>query len=301
MNDMTTINQADLSEAVRNTALLADVTISMWGAERTDNKAMAEVKTNAGAVGNVGKVVKNLLAGADGALKDTRAAFQAVRTAHYGLTLPWIGDPHAERQRGPRLLPTMLWDKYTSTIARGRTEAYRVRDLFVDEYPSLIVKAKANLGTLADADYPDQEQVRAQFRITIDWEPIPSGAAFKGLPEAMLEKLGAALARKQGRMIEGATTAMWEEVRERVSHITERLVDPTNKFKATTIEAVRDLITLLPGWNVTADPRVTEIASDINRMLSGVDAKALRDNATARQDVAEQAAGVANKLAQWGL
>lgn len=303
MNDMTlsSLTQSDLSEAVRNTAMLADVTISMWGAERTDAAAMAEVKANAGAVGNVGKVVKNLLAGADGTLKEVRSAFQAVRTTHYGLTLPWVSDPHAERQRGPRLLPTMLWDQYTTAIAAGRSNAYRVRDDFVAEYPDLIEKAKANLGTLADANYPDPDEVRAQFRIAIDWEPIPSGASFKGLPDAMLKKLGESLHRKQQRMIESATAAMWEEVRERVQHITERLGDPEARFKATTVEGVRELVTLLPGWNVAGDPRAMEIAQDISRMLSGVDAKALRDNVHARRDVAEQAAGVVGKLSQWGL
>ena len=51
MNDMseptpqppTTISQADLAEAVRSTAILADLTISMWSAERTDARVSNEV------------------------------------------------------------------------------------------------------------------------------------------------------------------------------------------------------------------------------------------------------------------
>jgi hypothetical protein len=63
--DDTQSTQFDIAEAVRATALLADVTLSMWGAERTDSAIMAKVKADAGAVGNVGRAVKNVLAGAD--------------------------------------------------------------------------------------------------------------------------------------------------------------------------------------------------------------------------------------------
>jgi hypothetical protein len=295
------VNQTDLSEAVRSTAMLADVTISLWGAERTDAGLMESIKTNAGAVGNVGKVVKNLLAGADGPLKDTRAAFQAVRSAHYQLTLPWTSDPHAERQRGPRLLSTMLWEKYTTVVAGKRREAFQALERFLSEYPALVERARANLGGLAEADYPTVDQVKAQFRCTIDFEPIPAGTSFKGLPDGMLDKLGTALQRKQERMIQSATVAMWTEARARVEHIAARLGDPEHKFKSTTVESVRELIEILPAWNVCGSPHVEEAANDIARMLGGVDSKTLRDDMNVRKDVAEQAQGVIDKLNSWGV
>lgn len=295
------ITRADLTDAVQSTALLADVTIHMWGAERSDAKAMQEVKANAGAVGNVGRVVKNLLAGADGALKDTRSAFASVRTLHYGLTLPWVSDPHAERQRGARLLPNLLWQEYTDKIAGARKRAYDQRDKFVDEYPDLVERARSNLGSLADADYPSQDEVRAQFKITVDFEPIPSGSDFRGLPDTMLDKLGKALVARQQRMVEGAARAMWTEARERVEHICARMSDADATFKKTTVSNVRDLVTLLPAWNISGDTRANEIAQDIERMLDGVDADAIRKSANLRANVAEQARAVVDKLAQWGL
>jgi hypothetical protein len=306
MDQMVEISSRDIASAVQDCAMLADVTISMWGAERSDPAAMESIKRDAGAIGNVGKVVKNLLAGADGLLKDTRSAFSAVRTVHYGLTLPWVSDPHAERQRGPRLLPNMLWEKYTTEIAKARSVAYAKRDEFVAAYPGLVERARSNLGTLADARYPDAEEVRAQFKIVIDMEPIPPGSAFKGLPDRVLGKLSQALQQKQQRMIQSATQAMWAEARERVGHICERLTAKDDKgeparFKLTTIENVRELVTLLPGWNVTGDPRVEEIAADIQRMLAGVDSDAIRANDSVRADVAEQAQAVASKLSAWGL
>lgn len=301
MNQISKIETHDIGEAVRSAALLADVTISVWGAERTDQKLMDEVKAQHGATGNVGRTVKNMLAGADGLLKDTKSAFAAVRSRHYAMTLPWVSDPHAERQRGPRLLPNMLWDRYTTAIAQARTAAYATRDKFIGEYPELVERARVNLGTMADDHYPTADEVRAQFRIAVDFEPIPAGVAFKGLPDQVLDKLAASLQRKQERMIESATAAMWEEVRDRVARITERLSDPEARFKVTTVEGVRDLITLIPGWNVVGDTRASEIAHDIEAMLDGIRADDLRNDAIVRGNVANQARAVAEKLTSWGL
>src|SRR4249920_3676737 len=93
-----TINQTDILQAVRESAVLADVSISLWGGTRTDAKLLNEMKATHGATGDVGKVLLNVLAGADDLLKKTRSAFAAVRLRHYELTLPWVSDPHATRQ-----------------------------------------------------------------------------------------------------------------------------------------------------------------------------------------------------------
>ncbi len=291
----------DLSEAVRSTAMLADVSISLWSAERSDAKIMDKAKADAGAVGNVGRAIKNLLAGADTSLKTTRSAYNAVRSEHYSLTLPWVADPHAERARGPRLLPNVLFERYLTAMSARKREALAALDIFVAEYPDLVVTAKANLGALADVDYPDQNEVRASFKVAFDFEPIPAGTQFRGLSDNMLEKLSRGLAAKQQRMVEAAQAGMWEQVRDRIKHVVERLADPKNTFKNSTIENVKELLILLPGWNVASDPRVTEITSDIERMLGAVDTKAIRKHETVRKDVSAQAQAVADKLTQWGL
>lgn len=299
--DMNVLTDQDLSEAVRATAMLADVSISLWGAERSDTKIMDKVKSDAGAVGNVGRVVKNLLAGVDGSLKDTKSAFNAVRSQHYAFTLPWVSDPHADRARGPRLLPNVLFDRYLTAMSLKRREAMAALDKFIAEYPDLVTQARANLGTLADVSYPDAAEVRSSFRVTFDFEPIPAGTAFRGLSPTMLDKLSKSLASKQERMVVAASGAMWTQVRERVAHITERLTDPKTVFRESTVDSVRELLVLLPGWDLTGDPRVAEVVSDISRMLSGVDGKTLRKSETVRADVADQARGLVDKMAGWGV
>jgi hypothetical protein len=299
--DGSTIVQTDIAQAVREAAMLASVSISTWGAEKTDRALLDKLKQDTGAVGNVGRVVKNTLAGADGKLKDVISAYTTVRAAHFNYTLPWVRDPHAERQRGPRLLPHLLFDKYLQAVSKQKREAESLLDEFLAEYPDLVVRAKTNLAGMADTDYPSADEVKARFRVHIDFEPIPAGASFKGLPDLVLERLSLGLQKRQERMIADATKAMWDETRERVGHLAERLADPESRFKASTVDNVRELLTLLPGWNIANNPVVGEVVEDIQQMLASVDAKALRKDDQLRGAVAGQARAIADKLSAWGV
>jgi hypothetical protein len=296
------VTQTDLADAVRSTALLADLSISMWGAERTDRKIMDEAKAQHNAVGNVGRAIKNLLSGCDTQLKATRAAYTAARAAHYSLTLPWVSNPHAERQTGPRLLPTMLFERYMKEMGKLRALALTERDKFVHDYPDLMIQAQANLAGLANADdYPTPDEVRRAFRLSFDFAPIPAASAFANLPEAFIEKLSAGLLKKQEAAAQIAQAEMWERVRHAIEPMIQRLSDPDARFKAGTIEGVRDLIGLLPGFNCAGDPRIATVVTDIKAMLDGVDAKDLRTDARVRADVVSQARTITDKLNQWGL
>ena len=298
------VTRADLTEAVRATALLADLTISLWSGERTDRKVGDKIKEDAGAIGNTGKYIKNLLAGCDTELKDVKAAYMAARAAHYELTLPWVSKPltSLQRQQGPRLLPNMLFDKYLTEMSKLRRTAIGKRDNFVLMYPDLVLRAQANLaGMAAPEDYPDQEEIRESFKLSFDFLPIPSAGAFQGLPDGMLERLGKQLKARQLSAVHTAQADMWDRVKDVVGKMIERLDDPTATFKVNTIDNVRELVTLLPGFNCAGDDRVNTVVSDIDRMLDGITPKMLRQSQEARADVARQAKAINNKLAQWGL
>lgn len=307
MNDVALdIGVADMTQAVREAAMLASVSISVWEGQRTDDTLLHEVKTRHGATGNVGRVVKNMLAGADAPLKAVHSAFYAVRSKHYEMTLPWVSDPHASRQRGPRLLPHLLFNRYSMEMSALRRGAIAKLEEFLVEYePVLIPKARANLAGMADAVYPTTEQVKGLFRVHFDFEPIPAGAAFKGLDDHMLERLARGLHNKQQRQVNDAVAAMWAETRTRVEHLVSRLgLDDKGEpltFKEATVDNVRELLTLLPGWNFTGNPLVEDVVRDINKMLDGVDAKALRKNMAVRSDTASKAKAIADKMAKWGL
>lgn len=306
-----TVSENDLAEAVRSTALLADLTVSMWGAEKTDHKIMDEAKVAHGATGNVGRAIKNLMAGKDSELKDVRAAYNQARVLHAQLTLPYITNPQASVQSGPRLLPNMLFNRYAKEMGRLKRAAEAKLEAFLVNYPQLSLEAQANLGGLANPqDYPSVEGVRAAFNLAFDFQPIPAHNAFVGLPDGMLAKLGARLREKQEAAAQASQKAMWERVQGSIQHLVDRIADPEVKFKSVTVENVRELITLLPGFNVTGDQRVQEIVLDIERMLTRganengailVTAESIKKDEAVRSDVVTKARAIADKLSGWGL
>lgn len=297
------VEQRDLADAVRSMGLLADLTINMWSGERTDASIGARVKADAGAVGNTGRYIKNLMAGCDDKLKDLRSAYASARTTHYKLTLPWIANPQeGTRMQGPRLLPNLLFDRYITELSALRNSATQKLGDFVAEYPDLIQRAMNNLGGMAKPeDYPSQAQIQTSFKFNFDFTPIPPTSAFPNLPPHALKALSNALHRRQQSSALQAQAAMWERVREQVNHLAERLKDPDATFKSASVDNVRELITLLPGYNVTSDERVTEITGDIDNMLRGIAASDIRKDNSLRKAVANDAIAITDKLNQWGL
>lgn len=292
----------DMTEAVRATAILVDLSISMWSGELTDRAIGAKVKEDAGAVGNTGRYLKNLLAGCDTKLKEVRAAYAQARATHYNLTLPWVSDPTAQRAIGPRLLPNALFERYLTQMGMLQRAAHASRDEFLHDYPSLVRQAQSNLGDMANpAEYPTVDAVREAFKLKFDFQPIPAANAFRGLSEGMIAKLAAAMERRQLQAVTAAQDAMWERVKEGVTHLVGRLEDPDTRFKEASVEAVRELIVLLPGFNCTDDPRITEITQNITEMLDGITAKDIRGDARLRQDVVTKARAITHKLQSWGL
>jgi hypothetical protein len=293
------ITTADMMQAVREAAMLADVNIGVFSAERSDRAIMEKVKRDAGATGNVGRVVKNMFAGADEKLKSVRSAFAHVRTLHYENTLPWVGDPHAQRTRGPRLLPVLLFDRYLTSLSTQRKYALALLDEFIADLPDTIARARQNLGKLADTFYPDEKTIRGSFRVHFDFEPIPAGTEFKGLSEHMLERLSKSLQARQQRMLEGAQAHAWVNVRERLGHLVQRLADPEAKFKRSTLEAVQELPVLLRGWNLTGSGQMSEIGDDIGRLVGTISPDVLRDDATVRSAVVYRIRELIAKMDQW--
>lgn len=306
------VTQTDILQAVRSSAVLADVSISTWGGTRTDAKLLNEMKTQHGATGDVGKVMLNVLAGADDLLKKTRSAFAAVRLRHYELTLPWVSDPHATRQEGPRLLPNMLAERYLTEMSIRKGIAKAQLDEFLDAYPSLIKEAQANLNTMAGhIRYPSVEDLRSSFRVHFDLEPLPEFRTPNGhtmgipLDGSILDKLSKALHRKQERQMLDAQRHVWERAATPIKKLIDRLNDSASEgkkfFKESTINAVKELVELLPGWNVTDDPAISEITQEIRDLVDGLDSKTLRANDTVRSQTVSAAQKVADKMTRLGM
>jgi hypothetical protein len=298
--DGTTINETDLAQAVREAAVLATVKVSVWSGVKTDAALVEELKKVHQARGNVGKLLKNVMAGADAHLKKVNSAYHAVRQQHYDTSLAWVGNSSDDRKKGPRLVPHTLFDTYIHTIGKKKREAEDILEDYLPKHLGYAREAQRNLSTMADQFYPSEDEVRAKFKITVDFEPIPNSVGFTGLPPGAYERLSKNLNKRLRLQIDGAQKEMFEKAYERIEHLVGLLADEDKKFKEASIRHVRELITLLPGWNVAGNPHVTGICNDIENLLAGVDPEDLRKDKTLRASTVVEAQAIADKLKQLG-
>jgi hypothetical protein len=194
-----------------------------------------------------------------------------------------------------------LIDKYFTVLAKQRRVATELLDQFVDKLPDIIAQAKTNLGGLADAFYPTADEIKSSFRVHFDIEPIPSITGFKGLTDHMWERFSMAMQTKQARMVEQAQAHVWGEVRQRVNHMIERLEDKDTRFKKATIDNVRELGVLLPGWNLSNSGLMDEVAGDLEAALQGVTAEGLRGGNAMRQLLVTRSKKIITKLDNYNV
>lgn len=296
------VTSHDFNEALRDTAMLADVSIGKWSAEKADAKLMDQIKTDNGAHGKVGRAIKNLLAGNDTEYKNTCSAFDAVRTTHYQLTLPWSADPHTTRTSGPRLLSNVLFMRYLDAMSKRKAEAMKALDVFIADYPRAMQQALVNLGTMATvADYPDEVRIRAAFHASFTFVPLPAGSQFRGLPDHFIDKLAQTLEDRQRVVAAKAVTAVWVAAHDRVSRCARALSDPEGRLHASTLEHIAELAGLIPAWNITNDERLTEVAEDCGDIAKAASLKELRNQPLVRKHVATLASELQIKMERWGV
>jgi hypothetical protein len=153
-------------------------------------------------------------------------------------------------------------------MAAARQAMMDALDAFVPEYPQLIEQARKQLGKRFDIrEYPNATSIRSHFDLSFDFQPVPSGTDFKGLPQQQLERLASHLNNNTRKMVENAMQDVWSRLHDAVSRMVDRLSSPDKVFHYTLIENVRETARLAKHLNVTEDKRVEAIRAKIERHL----------------------------------
>lgn len=298
----------EISDAadIRNFAMKVTLRTRRWQGQAKDDSAVNDVKSARAAKGNVGTFRKNLLAGADSSLKAVHRAIDAARGDHYKMTLPWSIHSGADttRRQGPRLLANASYFDYCAKMGEHRTNVVKALDDFCDDYEDCRAKAQENLGQLYDpSQYPPASEIRKQFGIDFDFEPLPDDATLKNstLDKVQAEKLAKLVNDRTQQMLENAMRDVWNRVYDVVSHMAERLGDPNKAFHNTLITNAGDLVDLMKHANFTNDPRLDELRRDLEGRMLLHDPKELRKNPEQRKAAAQDAQIMLDKLKGYGL
>lgn len=278
--------------SISNSAVIVELSISVWTANKVDKSATKKVADDHNASADAGLFRKNLMAGTS--LRKDIADYAALcRTWHNGRTMPWA-------DKGGRLLPMSMFMDY-KTEANARRDYFQSKvDEFCLQYPNLMVAAQRSLGDMFNpAEYPSTEEVRDKFGFRLVFSPVPEAGDFRlKVGEQDLEELRQQYDSAYDQRVKDAMQSAWDKLHEMLNGMSAKLADNEGEkklFRDTWLPNILDLSSLLSHLNITKDPELEKARRDLERMAMSVDMDSIRKDAGARADLKEQVDAVLSK------
>lgn len=271
---------------IQNRAMLARLSISQWTARKHDKTVSAEVEKahSAHDAGRYNKLLVNKVL-----LDPISKLAGSIRTYHYSQTLPW-------NDGGDRLLPSALFMEYTAEIRKFKADYQTLVRTLVAAYPNEVQAARNRLGTMYNPDdYPEPHELHNRFDIAVEFIPVPDAKDFRvdvseEAAQEIREQITASVNDRQTQAVKDC----YRRVRDVVSKLYERLSIEDAVFKDSLISNARDLMAVLPSLNITQDPELDGLHTEISALL--VSPQTLRHDPVARKATADAADAILSRL-----
>jgi hypothetical protein len=281
--------------SITNSAVLVEMNISVWTANKLDKDATTKVTSDNLAVQNAAQVRKNLMAGTS-MRKDIADYAAGCRLWHNTRTLPWA-------DRGARLLPTSLFMGYKDE-ANVRRDTFNIMvDKFCDHYPALVHTAHNYLGGLFKAeDYPDVDEVRSKFGFKLVISPVPEAGDFRlSVAEQDLADLRAQYESNFNDRLAEAMREPWDRLHKTLVGMSDKLTDfdgdeTKKRYHDTFITNAQSLCAMLTHLNVTKDPKLEDARRQLELTMLGASINDIKESADARKDMKSKLDAILNKF-----
>ena len=275
---------------IQNSSVLVDVNVSVWTGRKMDKKVSDEIDVAKNTKTKGGNYHKKLLAGA-AQLEDIQKLVAGIRMWHYNQTLPWSDS-------GARLLPMKNFFDYKTTLGQFEQQFNNLVQKFLAEYSTLVSAAAFQLGDLFDAsEYPDVDSLVNKFKFRYVFMPVPEVGDFRvDMSEAGKQELKQQYEKFYEEKLSSAVKDAWDRLHDCVKHMSDKLADTTTPrvtkqgvihsqiFRDSLIENANELCALLTKLNVTNDPKLEQARQELERVINGKTAEALRDSDDLRRD-----------------
>ena len=269
--------------SITSSAVLVELNISVWTANKLDRGATDSVTNNANAVKNAAQVRKNLMAGTS-QRKEIADYAAACRLWHNTHTMPWA-------DKGARLLPTSLFLDYKQEANTRRYTFDRMRDNFVADYPAIVQTAHNYLGNLFNSDdYPSADEVYSKFGFRMVFSPVPEVGDFRlDINNDELAHLRSQYETAYTDRVSDAMKTTWDKLHTTLLTMSEKLTEPegeeTKQFRSTFVTNAQEMCQLLSHLNITKDPTLETARLALEKAISGVDVEDIRKDEITRSDL----------------
>lgn len=260
---------------INEVGILVKLSLSVWQARVTDRKAGEEVASTNSTDRSRLKVSKFLID--PSALSNIKASANALREIHEKYTLPWEGD-------GIRLLPVHHFHKYVEEMDKEASNFNHQVNEFCTRYNQLVQQNQENLGDLyRREEYPPSWRIRNKFGVKREKMPVPAGSHISqmNMDEAILGSIRKDIEKETEEKLNQAVKRPYHDINDAISRLLEKLQDPKEGekdpiFRDSTFTTIKELISVLPGLNITNDPTLNEITEKLSETFDSVTANNLR-------------------------
>lgn len=267
--------------SITSSAVLVEMNISVWTANKLDKGATEGVLTSNGATsGDAAQVRKNLMAGTF-ARKEIADYAAGCRLWHNTRTLPWA-------DKGARLLPTSLFLDYKAEANIRRDTFNQMVDAFIGNYPALVHTASNYMGTLFNQDdYPNPDAVREKFGYRLVFSPVPESGDFRlDLPKQdILEMEQSYQSAFDDRLAEAMRTP-WDQLHKMLGTMSAKLTegdeDTKKRWHDTFVTNAQEMCAMLTHLNVAKDPKLEDARRQLEVAMIGVDIEDIKDDELTR-------------------
>lgn len=274
--------------SITSSAVLVEMNISVWTANKLDKSATEKVVSDNAAVQNAAQVRKNLMAGTT-LRKDIADYAAGCRLWHNTRTLPWA-------DKGARLLSTSLFMDYKSEANVRRDTFNKMVDTFIQQYPSLVQTANNYLGTLFNPeDYPSVDEVRDKFGFRLVFSPVPESGDFRlQVAEQDLNDLRQQYESNFNDRLAEAMREPWDRLHKLLTGMSEKLTDvdgedeSKKRYHDTLITNAQSLCSLLTHLNVTKDAKLEQARRDLELTMLGADIDAIKESPEVRKGMKDK-------------
>jgi hypothetical protein len=284
--------------SISSSAVLTELNISVWTANKLDRTATEAVLSSNNATTGSAQVRKNLMAGTDKRKKIADYAAR-IRLYHNQNTLSWS-------DKGARLLPTSMFMEYKQTMNVMRDNFYKMMGDFLDNYDQLVANARLHMGTLFNADdYPTRDEVAGKFGFKMVFSPLPESGDFRlDIPAADMAELSSAYELQFNDRLSEAMREPWERLHKTLAHMSEKLTNVSDdageevkkRYHDTLITNAQDLCSLLTHLNVTKDPSLEAARRSLESALVGADIETIKESPEVRTGLKSKVDDILNKF-----
>jgi hypothetical protein len=186
--------------------------------------------------------------------------------------------------------------EYTSVMNKRIAEFEKTVDQFLVEYPNIIDNAKARLGDLSyNFILPTTQELKNRFSVRYDFMPLPETSDFRAdITGSEVESLKNNIENSMKEKIHRMNQEVWDRLYFIVDKTVSVLSDDDKIIRKSLIEKLSDMAN--DHWNLTDDPKLSEIQTMIKDRLQSVKITDLRDDNFQRKNKSNELKEVLDKL-----